>query len=346
MKEDRIIEKINGIKKDLGEKLLILTHHYQRKEIVGIGHHKGDSFDLSRKASLDKAARNIVFCGVHFMAESAAILARPHQTVQIPDYSAGCPMADMADIVAVEKAWDEITGVTGNESATPVVYMNSDAEIKAFCGRNGGTVCTSSNAHLAFKWGLEQREKVLFFPDRHLGRNTGSRLGIPADRIILWRANEPLGGNTPEDVKKAELILWDGFCHVHTLFQPKHILDARKKFPDAKIVVHPECEKEVVDLADGAGSTSFIVEYTKNAPANSRILIGTEINLIRRLAIENPDKTVLELHPSKCPNMAKINLENLLHTLENPGQFNNVEVPDNIRADSRKALDRMLELAP
>jgi quinolinate synthase len=345
--DDKIlIDRIMAIKDELGKKLIILTHHYQRREIVDLGDFKGDSFGLSQKAAADKSARYIVFCGVHFMAESAEILSQPHQTVQIPDEGAGCWMSDMADIVLVEKAWKELTAITGSESITPIVYMNSDAELKAFCGRNGGIVCTSSNAPAAFQWGFNQREKVFFFPDEHLGRNSGNQLGIPSEEMIVWDPEKPLGGNSPEDIKKAGAILWKGYCLVHTRFKVEHIQDMRATYPEAKIVVHPECTQEVVALADAVGSTSYIVKYVENAPPDTTIIIGTEINLINRLTQEYPDKTVLELHHSLCPNMFKINLNNLLHTLENIGEYNVITVPEDIKADAGLALDRMLTLAP
>ena len=213
--EDReLINKIKSLKEELGDELVILTHHYQRKEIVDLGDYKGDSFGLSQKAAADKAARNIVFCGVHFMAESAEILSQPHQVVQIPEMEAGCWMADMADIIILERAWEELQSITGADVITPIVYMNSDAEIKAFCGRNGGIVCTSSNAPAAFEWAYKRREKILFLPDQHLGRNSGNDMGIPPDEMILWNPRKRLGGNSPESIKKARLILWDGYCVV------------------------------------------------------------------------------------------------------------------------------------
>ncbi len=339
-----IIEQIRAIKQKLGKELLILTHHYQRKEIVDLGDYLGDSFGLSQKAAEDKNARFIVFCGVHFMAESAEILSQPNQTVQIPDLNAGCWMADMAEKVSVEKAWQEITAIISEETMTPVVYMNADAEIKAFCGRHGGIVCTSSNAPAALKWGFSQREKIFFFPDQHLGRNTGNQMGIPAEEMIVWNPKKPLGGNTAESIKKARLILWDGYCLVHTRFSVKQIAEIRTKFPEAKIVVHPECTQEVVAEADANGSTSFIVKYVKNAPPDSTIIIATEINLIDRLSLEYPDKNIMELSYSLCPNMFKINPGNLLETLENIGRTNIITVPEEIKADARLALSRMLEL--
>lgn len=346
MSDKEITQQIIEIKKTLGEELLILTHHYQRKEIVDLGDYRGDSFGLSQTAAADKAARFIVFCGVHFMAESAEILSQPHQTVQIPDLEAGCWMADMADIYIVANAWEELTSVTGEDAVMPIVYMNSDAALKAFCGHRGGAVCTSSNCPAAFSWAFGEREKVLFFPDQHLGRNTGNQMGIPAEEMIVWNPHKPLGGNAKESIKKAKVILWDGYCLVHTRFRVEHVLKMRERFPEAKIVVHPECIQEVVDLADAVGSTSFIVKYVEDAPPNTTIIIGTEVNLVKRLAIENPDKQVLVLHHSLCPNMFKVNLPNLLWSLENIGQVNVVTVSEEIKADARMALDRMLALSP
>ncbi|MFC1884783.1 quinolinate synthase NadA [Thermodesulfobacteriota bacterium] len=344
--EKDLINRILAIKKRLGESLIILTHHYQRKEIVDIGDFRGDSFGLSRKATADTSALFIVFCGVHFMAESAAILAQPHQKVQIPAMEAGCWMADMADNKSVKKAWEEVSSISGRNPVMPIVYMNSDAGLKAFCGQNGGAVCTSSNAPAAFNWALSQREKIFFFPDQHLGRNTGNQMGIGPDDMIVWDPDKPLGGNTKEKIKKARLILWDGYCLVHTRFRPDHVIRMREKFPDAKIVVHPECTQEVVALADAVGSTSFIVKFVEDAPPGATVVIGTEINLVNRLSLEFPDKKVFDLHYSLCPNMFKINLENLLSALEHIGQINTVTVPEGLKADARKALDRMLDLPP
>jgi len=318
--DKEIIDKIIKIKQELGNRLIILTHHYQRKEIVDLGDHRGDSFGLSQQAARDERAQYIIFCGVHFMAESAAILAKDHQTVQIPDMAAGCWMADMADSYLVEKAWNDVTAIVGNDTITPLVYMNSDAFIKAHCGKNQGAVCTSSNAPKAFVWAFRQREKIFFFPDEHLGRNTGNHLGIPEDKMIVWDPEKPLGGNTEQDIKKA------------------------KNFPAAKIVVHPECTQEVVKASDAVGSTSFIVTYVADAPTGSTIIIGTEINLIKRLATEYPDKQILPLKESLCPNMYKINLKNLLACLENVGKTNIITVDETIKKDASIALENMLNL--
>jgi quinolinate synthase len=339
-----VIDKIIKIKQTLGNKLVILTHHYQRKEIVDLGDHRGDSFGLSQRAALDKNAKYIVFCGVHFMAESAAILAKEDQIVQIPDTNAGCWMADMADSVLVERAWKEVTNITGEKSVTPLVYMNSDAHIKAHCGRHGGAVCTSSNAGKAFEWAFKQREKIFFFPDEHLGRNTAFQMGIPEEEVLVWDPEKPLGGNTKAAVKNARIFLWKGYCLVHTRFTTEQIKNMRTNFPKAKIVVHPECTNEVVRLADAVGSTSFIVKYVADAPADSTIFIGTEINLIKRLAIEYPDKKILPLLDSFCPNMYKINLKNLLLCLENIGKINIVTVEEDLKKDAFIALENMLNL--
>ncbi len=311
---------------------------------MNLGDYRGDSFGLSKKAASDKDARYIVFCGVHFMAESAAILARDHQRVQISDVNAGCWMADMADAHLVETAWRELTEIVYEDSIMPLVYMNSDAMIKAHCGRHGGLVCTSSNAVDAFTWALRQREKIFFFPDEHLGRNSGNTLKIPQDEMIVWDPHKPLGGNTKETIIKARVMLWKGHCLVHTRFKVEHMEKMRKQFPEAKIIVHPECTQEVVSLADATGSTSFIVNYVKNAPPKTRIIVGTEINLIRRLALEYPDKTVMPLLDSLCPNMNKITLSNLLSSLENIGELNIVAVDEPIKTEAKLALDRMLEL--
>lgn len=346
MKKDNtppeILDQIRDRKNELGEELLILTHHYQRSSIVDLGDFKGDSFDLSRKAASSNASR-IVFCGVHFMAESARILCDERQTVQIPDEEAGCWMSDMADHVMVQRAWKELVAVVPADTVMPVTYMNSDAVIKAFCGHAGGIVCTSSNAGKAFAWGFAQREKIFFFPDQHLGQNTANQMGIAPDQIVIWDPALPLGGNTAADIEQARVILWKGYCLVHTRFTIAQMESMRKKNPGAQIVVHPECTQEVVNLADAVGSTSFIVDYVSQAAPGSRIIIGTEINLVQRLADENPDKTVLPLLESFCPNMYKISPEKLLQAIEKPDS-NLVAVPADIQDGAVLALERMLAL--
>ena len=252
----------------------------------------------------------------------------------------------MANLEQVEMAWAELAEVIDGETLVPIVYMNSDASLKAFCGRRGGLVCTSANARAAMAWGFGQGEKVFFFPDQHLGRNTGNRLGLRPEEMIVWSPENPLGGNRPEEVRRARLILWDGHCHVHTRFQVEHVVKMKAAFPHAKLVVHPECTQEVVALVDACGSTGFIANYVKEAKPGSTIIAGTEINLVSRLALEFPDREVLDLHYSLCPNMFKIDLAKLLWTLENLGSVNVVTIPEDIKAEARLALDRMLTLSP
>lgn len=341
----QLINKIQTLKNELGKKIIMLAHHYQKKEIVDLADYSGDSFELSQKAASDNDAKYIVFCGVFFMAESAAILAGDDQTVQIPDKNAGCWMSEMAESVLVENAWDQVIDITGKDSVTPLVYMNSDADIKAHCGKNNGIICTSSNAPGAFKWAFQRREKIFFFPDEHLGRNTGNRMGLGPREMILWDRNKPLGGNSEKEIKDAKVILWNGYCLVHTRFTVEQIEEKRKAFPDAKIIVHPECTQDVVNIADAAGSTGFIVNYVKEAAPGSEIIIATEFNLIERLAILYPDKKIIPLISSICPNMAKINLKNLLWTLENIGEVNLINIPEKIKSDAKIALDNMLSLS-
>lgn len=338
-------QKISDIKKKYGPQLTILGHHYQRDEIIDFSDIRGDSFALSKKASELAEAKYIVFCGVKFMAEAAGILARPEQIVLHPDFDAGCPLADFADIEPVEKAWETIQALCKNSSITPITYMNSSSEIKAFCGRNSGTVCTSSNAPKAFQWGFGQSDKVFFFPDQHLGENTATKLNIPYYEYLIWDPSQELGGNTEEAIRNAKLILWKGHCHVHTFFTVEHVQKMRQAYPEAKIVVHPECKKEVVDLCDADGSTEYIINYVQNAPFQSIIIVGTEINLVNRLNRENPDKTVIPLARSLCPNMYKINLQNLCWTLDELGEVNIVEVDPEIVKDAKLALNRMLKIA-
>jgi quinolinate synthase len=343
-----LISRIRDHKERLGEKLVILGHHYQRKEIVYQSDFIGDSFKLCKQAAQQDKAEYIVFCGVHFMAESAKILAQPHQRVFLPNMNAGCPMADMAPLNTVTQAWAEMAKILGdmNETVMPITYMNSDARIKAFTGMNGGTVCTSSNAHKAFDWALKQREKVFFFPDEWLGRNTAQNMGFPEDEVVIWkwRGGDPLGGNTPDQIKKAKVIVWKGFCHVHTHFAESMIDQVRKKHPDVKVVVHPECPLETTAKTDAMGSTEFICNFVNEAPAGSTIAIGTELNLVERLALEYPDKNIIPISPSLCHNMIKINLENLCETLDKLGYHNEIFVPDQIANYAKQALDRMLTI--
>ncbi len=342
--ESELIERIHKVKKRLGSELVILAHHYQRQQIVDLGDFRGDSYKLCVVAADQTEARYIVFCGVEFMAESAAILARENQTVFHPDFDAGCPMADMADLESVERVWADLSGITDISRIIPVTYMNSGGDIKAFCGARSGCVVTSSNAPAGFRWAFERGDKVLFFPDEHLGTNSAYKLGIPPEEIVVWDHAGELGGATPERIQKARVIIWKGYCHVHTWFTTEHVRKVREEHPDALVVVHPECPREVVEISDADGSTEFIIKYAREAPAGAHIAVGTEFNLVARLAETHKDRNVFELSHSLCPNMHKINLNNLCYTLENLPEVNRVEVDTSLRQDARKALQRMLEI--
>jgi len=347
-KPDDIKARIYEAKKRLGKKLLILTHHYQRVEVVEFNDHLGDSYGLSKIAAAQKEVEIIVFCGVHFMAESADILTSDHQTVFLPNPLAGCPMADMAEMADVLAAWKYLDKISNTDNIMPISYMNTAAGLKAFTGRNGGLICTSSNADAALRWAFNQREKVFFFPDQHLGYNTAIKLGIDPDKIVIWDFSRNDGGLTEEQVSKAKVILWKGHCHVHTNFKKEHVSEVREKYPDAKIIVHPESPHEVVRLADGSGSTAYIVKYCQEAPPGSTIAIGTEINLINRMAIEHPDKTIFELSGQTCPvcaNMYRTTINDLLYTLENYADIKPISVPEPTRSEALLALEKMLQIS-
>jgi len=340
---DRIAER----KRLLGNRLVILTHHYQRLEIVDVGDYAGDSYQLSKIASQLPDAEYIAFCGVRFMAEAANILGRSVQKIYLPNPTAGCPMADMAPSEQVYDAWDQIEEALGGGKVVPISYMNSSAELKAFTGRNGGLICTSSNADAAFRWAYQKFDKLFFFPDQHLGRNTAKKFGIDPEQVVLYNPRRPLGGIELESLKNAKVILWFGYCHVHAKFKTEHISLWREREPRVKIVVHPECEEAVVDLADAVGSTSFIVNYVENAPSGSVIAIGTELNLVHRLAIKYPDKKIFELSGDTCAicsNMFRTTLADLCFTIENFEIANRIVVPDHIKHDAKLALERMLDI--
>ncbi len=339
------LARIHELKALHGDRLVMLAHHYQRPEIVAVGDLRGDSFALSRLAAEQDKAEFIVFCGVHFMAESAVILARPGQRVFHPNLNAGCPMADMVERPDAEIAWETLTEAFGEGVMVPITYMNSPASVKAFCGDRGGLVCTSSNARRSFEWAFDRGEKIIFFPDEHLGRNTALDMGIPEEQLVLWDpAAGPWGGASEEAVRAARVILWKGYCHVHTWFSPEHVDQAREKWPGCKVIVHPECRHEVVAMADGAGSTAYLVDFVEQAPSGSTIVIGTEINLTARLAMEHPDKVVVDLARSLCPNMFRISLKHLRETLEELGERGEIIVPEADRRSARVALERMLTL--
>jgi quinolinate synthase len=332
----------------LGDRLMILGHHYQRDEVMRWADARGDSFGLSRLAA-GSTAEYIVFCGVHFMAESADILTNGERHVILPDLNAGCSMADMADLDSVEEAWDALAAVTDIERVVPITYMNSSAALKAFVGRHGGAVCTSSNARAVVTWALNRGDKLLFFPDQHLGRNTGFQLGMTAADMRVWDPKRDLGGLEEKDVKEATLLLWKGHCSVHQRFKVAHVDAFRAEHPDGIVVVHPECSHDVVEVADQVGSTDFIIKAVDAAPAGSVLGIGTEIHLVRRLAAEHPDLTVVSLDPLVCPcsTMFRIDAPHLAWVLENLVSgtvVNQITVDADTAADARVALDRMLAI--
>ncbi len=334
-------------KSGLGHRIVILAHHYQRDEVMAVADFRGDSLELARNATRTDA-EFIVFCGVHFMAETAAVLARPGQRVLSPDLTAGCYLADTATPEAVAAAWDRIDAALGNAEAeiTPVTYVNSSAALKAFCGQRGGIVCTSSNAERVLRWALERRPRVFFFPDQHLGRNTAKRLGIPLTEMLLWDRDQPPDA---EAIRRARVILWPGACNVHQRFRPEHVRARREHFPDIRILVHPECPMKVVDLADEVGSTAYIIQQVRAAPSGTRWAIGTETRLVRRLQQEHPDQQILSLAdvPPFCRTMSQIterNLVDLLAALAR-GQIVNEVVVDAENAHwARLALERMLQV--
>ncbi|MSQ41232.1 MAG: quinolinate synthase NadA [Dehalococcoidia bacterium] len=343
-------ERIKAAREKLGRRLVILGHHYQRDEIIKYADLRGDSFNLAQYAAAHSESEYIVFCGVHFMAETADILSRPHQKVILPNMMAGCSMADMAPTEDVYDCWEELSELTtGHGGIVPLTYMNSTAAIKALCGRNNGLVCTSSNAAAAMRWAFERAQRVIFFPDEHLGRNTGLKLGLDLNDMVVWNPFKHLGGHTPERLRQAKLILWQGRCSVHTRFTVKQIQQARAKYTDVKVVVHPECLMETVKAADYNGSTEYIIKIVRDAPAGSKWAIGTEINLVNRVAHENPDKTVICLDPVVCPcaTMYRIHPAYLAWALEGlvEGEVvNQVSVDEETSRDARVALERMLQL--
>jgi quinolinate synthase len=341
-------ERIWQLRRELGERLVVLGHHYQRDEVIQFADFRGDSFKLSQQAASRKDAEFILFCGVHFMAESADILSGPNQRVILPNLEAGCSMADMAKPEDVEACWSALLQF-GFEGIVPVTYMNSAASLKAFCGRNDGIVCTSSNASRVFDWAFERGKKILFFPDEHLGRNTGVKKGISLDQMVVWDPFKPLGGNTEEALRSATVILWKGFCSVHARFSVEQIDRARLEHPDVNVIVHPECRLDVVQVADCDGSTEFIIDTITRAPAGTTWAVGTEINLCRRLDAEFPDKHVFCLDPVICPcsTMYRVHPAYVLWSLEHlaKGQIvNQITVDPITKRDALIALDRMLSV--
>ena len=346
---DELVSRIAAAKLALGDRLLVLGHHYQRDEVIRWADKIGDSFKLAKFAADNHQATDIVFCGVHFMAESADVLTADHQRVILPDLNAGCSMADMADIDQVEEAWAEIAAVTAIDRVIPITYMNSAAALKAFVGRHGGAVCTSSNARAVLTWALARGEKVLFFPDQHLGRNTGFDMGYTDADMRVWNPRLDCGGLEEREVKDSTLLLWKGHCSVHQRFRPEHVATARAEHPGVEVIVHPECAHDVVEVADRVGSTERIQEWVAAAPAGAVIAVGTEIHMVQRLAHEHADKTVYSLDPLICPcaTMFRVDAPHLAWVLEElvAGRVVNQIVVDADDAEwARVALQRMLDI--
>jgi quinolinate synthase len=340
---------IGQAKDSLGSRLVILGHHYQRDDVMRWADARGDSFGLSRFAAAQSEASYVVFCGVHFMAESADILTGPEQQVILPDLNAGCSMADMADVDEVEECWDVLASVVDVERVIPITYMNSSAALKAFVGDHGGSVCTSSNARAVLEWALSRGDQVLFFPDQHLGRNTGYDLGFGPSDMVLWDPRKDRGGLDDVAIKSATLLLWRGWCSVHQRFAVGDVEAFRQAHPEGIVIVHPECSHEVVSLADQVGSTDYIIKAVAAAPAGSVISVGTEIHLVNRLANEHPDRTIVSLDPVVCPcsTMSRIDAPHLAWVLEGllDGRVRNrITVDQRTASSARVALERMLAI--
>jgi quinolinate synthase len=349
--EQGAVERIERARAKLGDQVVILGHHYQRDEVVRFADFQGDSYQLSKEGAKVNA-KYIVFAGVHFMAESAVVLGREDQVVILPNMKAGCSMADMANLTQVLTAWDELSDALMDDASNhvmPITYMNSAANLKAFVGERGGAVCTSSNARGALEWAFSQREKVFFFPDQHLGRNTGKKMGIPLEQMVLWDPFKPYGGLTDQQIREAKVILWRGHCSVHQQFRPEHVDMWRKHHPDINIIVHPECAMEVVDKADYVGSTSYIIKTIEAAPSGSKWAVGTEIHMVNRLKNAQTDKFVQLLSPFACLcstmyRISPLDLANVLENLAEGRVTNQIFVADDVTRNARLALDRMLAI--
>ncbi len=354
MSPEQVESGIRYARKEIGTKAVVLGHHYQRDDVIQFADFRGDSYLLSKQAAENKDAKWIIFCGVHFMAETADLLSDDDQNVILPNMAAGCSMADMAATDDVEDAWDDLMDVLGEgrdgeAEVVPITYMNSTAAIKALCGRNGGLVCTSSNADAAYDWALERGKRIFFLPDQHLGRNMGLAKGIPADDMVVWNPFKPMGGLSETQIRDSKVVLWQGHCSVHTRFTVKQIEDARREDSDVNVVVHPECVREVVDAADYNGSTEFIRKTVEGAPAGTSWAIGTEINMVNRLRDENPDKRIFCLDPVVCPcaTMYRIHPAYVLWVLEGIMAgvgINVVQVDSDTKRQALVALERMLEV--
>ena len=347
--ESEVISRIHALKQQLGDQLLILGHHYQREEVIGFADITGDSLKLAQEAA-KTTAPYIIFCGVHFMAEMADVLTSEQQTVILPDPAAGCSMADMANDEQVQRCWDELSQViTPDDCVTPMTYINSTAALKAFCGEHEGIVCTSGNAKRVMQWAWDKREKILFFPDQHLGENTAITMGIHDDDMIIWDPFKPMGGNTAEAIQNAKLILWKGFCSVHQLFKAEHAATMRDNHPDIQILAHPECSREVCETADFVGSTEVIIQHVNQAPTGSKFAIATELNLVNRLRITHPDKPIWFLSPtvSMCSTMFRTDPQHLCYAMQaivNGEGYHQIKVGSADRSNALKSLQAMLDL--
>jgi quinolinate synthase len=339
-----VASQIDAFRREWGTRLIILGHHYQTSAVLAHADVIGDSLELSRKAAAAREAERIVFCGVHFMAESAALLAAPQQQVYMPDVQAGCPMAEMADVPRVSAAWDVLNRIDpGNW--IPVVYVNSQADLKAFCGARGGITCTSSNARKVLQWVLDQNRRIFFLPDEHLGTNTLHDMGFPDEAVVVYDPRQSDGGVPEAALRNCRMVAWKGFCRVHTLFTPEQVREVRRLHPAARVIVHPESPREVVRLADAHGSTAQIIDYVRAAPEGSIVVIGTERHLVERLAEEyRGRKTILTLWPSGCVNMARTNSTKLFDLLSTWPERNRIAVSADVAPDARLALDRMMRL--
>jgi len=350
--------RIRAAKASLGDRVVVLGHFYQRDEVIQYADFVGDSFQLAQAVKTRPNAEAILFCGVHFMAETADILSGPNQKVILPNLAAGCSMADMADLDSVMDCWEQLEEIYGTEPdaqgrvpVIPVTYMNSSAALKAFCGEHGGIVCTSSNANVVMDWAYARGQRVLFFPDQHLGRNTGKAMGIPLEQMPMWDPKLPFGGNSAETLKNARVLLWHGYCSVHKRFSVEQIRFARARYPEVRVIVHPECTMEVVDAADESGSTDYIRKAIEAAPAGSVFAIGTEINLVQRLANDHPEHTIFCLDPVICPcsTMYRIHpsyIAWVLEGFERGEVLNQIAVPKETADFARIALERMLVAKP
>lgn len=346
---DELEAMIDAARTALGDRLFILGHHYQRDEVMRWADARGDSYGLSVLAQERPEADYIVFCGVHFMAESADILTGDQQAVILPDLNAGCSMADMADIDQVEEAWESLEDVIDLDGVVPITYMNSSAALKAFVGRHGGAVCTSTNAREILEWAFQQGDRVLFFPDQHLGRNTGVDMGYGLDDMVVWNPRLELGGLDEDEIRDATFLLWQGHCSVHQRFTPRHVETFRTEHPGGIVIAHPECSHEVCSISDQVGSTSYIIKAVEDAPAGSAIAIGTEIHLVNRVAAEHPDKTIVSLDPLVCPCSTMFRIDEphlawILESLVKGKVVNRIVVDPDTASWARVALQRMLDI--